>query len=97
MPLMPTSVKVAIPLEALTVAVPTVVPLPLTVMVTEAVLLVTVLPAASWMVMTGWVVNAEPLALPFAEVVSVARVAVPKVGVMVWVAVAKDPEVKVRV
>jgi len=94
---MPTSVKVAIPLEALTVAVPTVVPLPLTVMVTEAVLVVTMLPKVSLMVMMGWVVNAEPLTLPFAEVVSVARVARPKVGVMVCAAVAKDPEVKVRV
>ena len=94
---MPTSEKVAIPLEALTVVVPTVVPLPLTVMVTEAELLVTMLPKVSLMVMMGWVVNAEPLALPFAEVVSVARVARPKVGVMVCAAVAKDPEVKVRV
>ncbi len=94
---MPTSVKVAIPLEALTVAVPTVVPLPLTVMVTEAVLVVTMLPKVSLMVMMGWVVNAEPLALPFADVVSVARVARPKVGVMVCAAVLKDPEVKVRV
>ena len=48
-------------------------------------------------VMMGWVVNAEPLALPFAEVVSVAWVAMPKVGVMVCAAVAKDPEAKVRV
>ena len=94
---MPTSEKVAIPLEALTVVVPTVVPLPLTVMVTEAVLVVTMLPKVSLMVMMGWVVNAEPLALPFAEVVSVARVARPKVGVMFWVAVVKDPEVKVSV
>jgi len=94
---MPTSEKVAIPLEALTVVVPTVVPLPLTVMVTEAELLVTMLPKVSLMVMMGWVVNAEPLALPFAEVVSVARVARPKVGVMVCVAVAKEPEVKVSV
>ena len=78
MPLIPTLVKVAMPATALTVAVPTVVPLPLTVMVTEAVLLVTVLPAASLMVMMGWVVNAEPLALPAAAVVSVARVATPK-------------------
>jgi len=69
---MPTSEKVATPLEALTVAVPTVVPLPLTVMVTEAVLLVTVLPKESLIVTTGWVVNAEPLALPAAEVLSVA-------------------------
>jgi len=94
---MPTSVKVAIPLEALTVVVPTVVPLPLTVMITEAVLLVTMLPKVSLMVIMGWVVKAEPLALPFAEVVSVARVARPKVGVMVCAAVAKEPEVKVRV
>ena len=97
---MPTSVKVAIPLEALTVVLPTVVALlspPVTDMVTEAVLVVTMLPKASLMVMMGWVVNAEPLALPFAEVVSVARVAMPKVGVMVCAAVAKDPEAKVSV
>ena len=85
------------PLEAITVAVPTVVPLLLTVMVTEAVLVVTVLPKASLMVMMGWVVNAEPLTLPAAEVVSIAWFAVPTIGVMLWVAVAKDPEVKVRV
>ena len=94
---MPTSEKVATPATALTVVVPTVVPLPLTVMVTEAVLLVTVLPKASLMVMMGWVVNAKPLALPFAAVVSVAWVAVPKVGVMLWVAEVKPAEVKVSV
>ena len=94
---MPTLVKVAIPLTALTVVVPTVVDPVLTVMITEAVLLVTVLPKASLMVITGWVVNAEPLALPFAGVVSVAWVARPKVGIMVCAAVAKEPEVKVRV
>ena len=94
---MPTSKKVATPATALVVTVPIVLAPELTVMVTAAVLLVTVLPAASLMVMMGWVVNAEPLALPFAEVVSVARVARPKVGVMVCAAVAKDPEVKVRV
>ena len=94
---MPTPEKVAIPLTALMVVEPTVVPLPLTVMVTEAVLLVTVLPKASLMVMVGWVVNAEPLADPAAKVVSVAWVAMPKVGVMLWVAVVKVPEVKVRV
>ena len=97
MPLIPTSEKVATPATAVTVAVPTVVPLPLTVMVTEAVLLVTVLPKVSLMVMMGWVVNAEPLGAPAAEVVSVDWVAVPKVGVMLWVAVVKDPEVKVSV
>ena len=94
---MPTSEKVATPFVALTVVVPTVVPLPLTVMVTEAELVVTMLPKVSLMVMMGWVVKAEPLALPFAAVVSVARVAVPKVGVMVCAVVAKEPEVKVRV
>ena len=94
---MPTSEKVATPAIALTVVVPTAVPLPLTVMVTEAVLVVTMLPKVSLMVIMGWVVKAKPLALPFAEVVSIARVARPKVGVMVWVAVAKEPEVKVRV
>ena len=66
---MPTLVKVAMPLTALTVAVPTVVAPALTVMVTEAVLVVTVLPEASLIVMTGWVVNANPLGAPAAEVV----------------------------
>ena len=94
---MPTSEKVATPATALTVVVPTVVPLPLTIMVTKAMLLVTMLPKVSLMVIMGWVVNVEPLALPAAAVVIVALVARPKVGVMVWVAVAKEPEVKVRV
>ena len=67
---MPTSEKVATPATAVTVAVPTVVPLPLTVMITEAVLVVTMLPKVSLMVIMGWVVNAEPLALPAAEVLS---------------------------
>ena len=96
-PLMPTPEKVAMPLEALTVAVPTVVPLPLTVIVTEAVLVVTVLPKASLMVMMGWVVNAEPLTLPVAEGERVACVAVPKIGVMIWVAEVKPVEAKVSV
>ena len=94
---MPTSVKVATPFVAVRVAVPTVVPLPLTDMETEAVLLVTMLPKASLMVMMGWVVNAEPLALSAAEVASVAWVATPKVGVIVWVAEFKPLEAKVRV
>ena len=79
MPLMPTLVKVAMPATALMVVVPIVEAPELTVMVTEAVLSVTVLPAASLIVMTGWVVKAEPLAKPAAGVVSVAWVAVPKV------------------
>ena len=94
---MPTSVKVATPATALTVVVPTVVPLPLTVMVTEAELLVMMLPKASLIWMTGWVVNAEPLALPAALVLSVAWVARPKVGVMLWVAEVKPLDAKVRV
>ena len=56
-PLIPTSVKVATPATALTVVVPTVAPFPLTVIVTEAVLLVTVLPKASLILMMGWVVS----------------------------------------
>jgi len=71
-PLIPTSVKVATPATALTVVVPTVVPLPLTVMVTEAELLVMMLPKASLIWMTGWVVNADPLTEPAALVLSVA-------------------------
>jgi len=94
---MPTLVKVAMPLTALTVVVPRAVPLPLTLMVTEALLLVTMLPKASLMVMMGCVVNAEPLGAPAAWVVSVAWVAVPKVGVMDWVAEVKPVEAKVSV
>ena len=94
---MPTSVKVATPATALTVVVPKVVAPLLTVMVTEAVLLVTVLLKASLMVITGWVVNAEPLTEPAALVLSVAWVARPKVGVMLWVAEVKPAEAKVRV
>ena len=97
---MPTLVKVAMPATALLVKAPTVIALLsplLTVIVTEAVLLVTVLPAESLMVMIGCVVKAEPLGLPNAGVVSVAWVAVPKVGVMVCVATVNPVEVKVRV
>ena len=97
MPLIPTSEKVATPATALTVTVPIVLAPELTVMVTAAVLLVTVLPEGSWIVMTGWVVNAEPLAAPTAWVVSEAWVAVPKVGAMVWVAEVKPEEAKVSV
>ena len=71
---MPTPEKVATPATALTVVRPTVVPLPLTVMVTEAVVL-TVFPKASLKVIVGWVVNAEPLATPAAKVVIAVLVA----------------------
>ncbi len=69
---MPTSVKVAMPLIALIVAEPIMVAPLLTVMVTVAVLELTVLPEASLIVMTGWVVKAKPLGAPAAVVVSVA-------------------------
>ena len=49
------------------------------------------------MVMTGCVVKAEPLVDPVARVVIVAWVAVPKVGVMVWVIEFKPAEAKVSV
>ena len=75
---MPTLVKVAMPLIALMVAEPIMVAPLLTVMVTAAVLVVTVLPEASLIVMTGWVLKAKPLVLPAAGVESVAWVAVPK-------------------
>ena len=52
-PLMPRPEKVATPLTALMVVEPTVVAPVLTVMVTEAVLLVTMLPKVSLMVMMG--------------------------------------------
>ena len=52
------------------VAVPTTEAPVLTVMVTTEVLSdVTVLPPESWMVTTGWVVKAAPLAAPAAGVV----------------------------
>ena len=70
---------------------PTMVAPLLTVMVTEAVLLVTVLPKASLMVITGWVVNAEPLTLPAAGVLSVAWVAVPKT-LATWAALPLIPK-----
>ena len=75
---MPTLANVATPLTALMVAEPIMVGPLLTVIVTATVLLVTVLPAASLMVMIGWVLNTEPLAEPAALVDSVAWVAAPK-------------------
>ena len=83
--------------EQTTVAVPTMVPFPLTAMVTAAVLLPTVLPKPSLMVTTGWVVNAAPLAEPAAWVVSTAWVAAPKVGVMFCVPEVSPVDANVRV
>ena len=85
------------PATALTVVVPIVDAPLLTVMVTEAVLLVMGLPKVSLMVITGWMMKAKPLGAPDAGVVSVAWVARPKVGVMVCVGTVKPVEIKVRV
>ena len=68
MPLIPTVLKVATPLDAVAVAVPTTVPPLLTVIVTTALLPVTVLPDASCIAIKGWVEKAAPLAAPAAEV-----------------------------
>ena len=48
------------------------------------------------MVTTGCVVNAEPLTAPAALVLSVACVAVPKVGLMICAAEVKPLDAKVR-
>ena len=77
---MPTPEKVAVPPEAFLLTVPTVVALlstPLTAMVTETLLLETVLPNASLMKMAGWVVNAMPLLLVAADVFMINWVAMP--------------------
>jgi len=65
---MPTVLKVATPLDAVAVAVPTTVPPLLTVIVTTALLPVTVLPDASCIVIAGWVEKAAPLTAPVAAV-----------------------------
>ena len=94
----PTVEKVATPLEAVAVAVPTTVAPVLTVIVTTEVLSeVTVFPPESWMATAGWVVKAAPLAAPAAEVVTANWVAEPVVRVMGWVAVVREPLEKVRV
>ena len=97
MPLMPTVLKVAAPLDAAAVAVPTTVPPALTVIVTTALLLVTVFPPESRMVTTGCVVNAAPLTAPAAEVVRANCVAVPTVGVIDCVAEVRPVLAKVKV
>jgi hypothetical protein len=63
-PLMPRLLNVATPLDALTDAVPTVLPPVLTEAVTAADELVTVLPAESSTRTTGCVVNAAPDEVP---------------------------------
>jgi hypothetical protein len=95
---MPTSLKLATPLEAVAVAVPTTVPLELTVIVTTELLsVVIVFPYASWIATTGCVVNASPLAAPAADVVSASRLAVPTVGVIDCVTAVRELLAKVSV
>jgi hypothetical protein len=95
---MPTVLNVATPLDAVSVAVPTTVPLSLTVIVTTELLsVVTVLPDVSWIATTGCVVNAAPLMEPAADVDSASWLAVPAAGVMDWVTDVSDPLEKVRV
>ena len=96
-PRIPALVKVAIPATALTVAVPTIVPPVLTVIVTAAVLEVTVLLPASRMATTGCVVKAAPLAAPVGGVVSTTWVAEPAPRLMVWVAETNPLEANVSV
>ncbi|MFM8352740.1 MAG: hypothetical protein ACKN9D_16960, partial [Actinomycetales bacterium] len=83
-PVMPRLVNVATPLDAVAVEVPTIVAPLLTDAVTARVLDVTVLPPASWIATTGWVVNAEPEIAPLAAVVMPSLLAAPAVTVMVW-------------
>ena len=85
--------KVAIPATAVLVAVPTIVPPVLTVIVITSTALVFVLPAASRIATIGCVVKAAPLAAPAAFVVSASCVAVPAPSAMVCVAeVRLEPE-----
>ena len=95
MPLIPTLVKGAMPATALTVVVPKIVASPsppLTVMVTGAVLLVTISPEVSIMLTIGWMVNGEPLAALPAPVASAIIDALPGCSKMPWVTVI-NPEV----
>lgn len=97
-PVMPAFEKVATPLTAVAVAVPTAVPPALTVIVTTAPLSeVTVFPFASRTVTAGWVVNAEPFVAPAAEVVSASCDAAPVVGTIPCVAGASVPDANVSV
>jgi len=79
-PEIPRLVNVARPEEALKLPVPTTVPVE-RVAVTTFVAVVTLLPPASRISTTGWVVKADPEVAPLALVVSTSCVAVPTVTV----------------
>ena len=75
-PVMTRSVKVAIPDNAVTVVVPESVPVPEAIVATTLTEeLVTVLPLASTIRITGWVARVDPLAAPVGCVVIAAAVA----------------------
>ena len=95
-PLIPTFVKVAVPLVVVTLAVPTTVPPVLTVIVTVLLALMR-LPPLSLIVTTGCVVNAEPFTDPAAEVVNVSALAGPSLAVIDCVAEVSDGLEKVKV
>ena len=95
-PLIPTFVKVAVPLVVVTLAVPTTVPPVLTVIVT-VLLAVMRLPPLSLIVITGCVVNAAPFTDPAAEVVSVSALAGPSLAVIDCVAEVSVPVVGAKV
>ncbi len=85
-------VKVATPALAATVVVPLRVPVPDAMDATTLTLeLVTVVPLASTMRMTGWVPSAAPLAAPVGCVVIAAAVAVPAAGAPLVGAVGEAP------
>ena len=89
-PVMTRLVKVAIPDDAVTVVVPESVPLPEAIDATTLTEeLVTVLPLASTIRITGWVARVDPLAAPVGCVVIAAAVAAPVAVVIVGVVPVK--------
>ena len=91
-------VKVAKPLTAATVVVPLSVPVPdARVATTSTVDVVTVLPLASTMRITGCVPRGDPLVAPTGCVVIAAAVAIPAVGVIDCVALVRPVAANVKV
>ena len=89
-PLIPTFVKVAVPLVVVTLAVPTTVA-PTEAVIVTVLLAVMRLPPLSLIVTTGCVVNTSPLTDPAAEVVSVSALAGPSLAVIDCVADVSVP------
>jgi hypothetical protein len=92
-PLIPRFVNVATPDTAVAVTVPTSAPPVETVaVITVDESVVTVLPAESWMVTCGWVVNAAPDAVPTDCRVRESADGAPAVTVTIWAACVRLPE-----